>query len=185
MTQNYTYLKLRDTLFNIKEEQKSIPVLEFENVWRFRLETLAQYKRLFDEDIIVSGSYYPRLKTSRQQGLRAWKEVKRTHFKNTEKVEYDIKFLDSLLKRKRIPEVYFNTICFFDWDSEVDYDLNPDGWEFKYLETTNVEPPPPVNDINKIQTDEKFKVVLDYIKEMCFTKAETMSLVIFMLSALC
>lgn len=184
MTQNYAYLKLKDTIFKNKDERKTIPTLEFENVWSFRLQTLAKFKQLFDDDIIVSGSFYPRLRTSNQQGQRGWKEVKRTHFKNTEEIKWDIKYLDSLLKRERLPEIYFNSICYFDWDTEVDFELNPDDLEFKYLEVSNVEPTPPVNDINNIDTEEKFKVVLDYIKEMDFSRGETMSLVIFMLSSL-
>ena len=184
MTQVYTYVTLKKSVFDVKDEQKTIPMLEFENSWVFRLETLQKYNELFLTNIITSGSFYPRLKTSSQKGHRAWNEIKRIHFKDTENIIYDIKYLDSLLKRRRRPIIYFDSICYFDWDTAVDETLNADELEFKYLEVSTEVPIPKKMDINIPQQNEKLKVVLDYIKEMLFSHAETLSLIILLAESL-
>ena len=184
MTQIYTYVTLKKSVFDVKDEQKTIPMLEFENSWVFRLETLQKYNELFLTNIITSGSFYPRLKTSSQKGHRAWNEIKRIHFKDTENIIYDIKYLDSLLKRRRRPIIYFDSICYFDWDTAVDETLNADELEFKYLEVSTEVPIPKKMDINIPQQNEKLKVVLDYIKEMLFSHAEILSLIILLAESL-
>ena len=184
MTQIYTYVTLKKSVFDVKDEQKTIPMLEFENTWKFRLETLQKYNDLFVTNVITSGSFYPRLKTSNQKGHRAWCEIKRIHFKDTENIIYDIKYLDSLLKRRRRPIIYFDSICYFDWDTAVDETLNADDLEFKYLEVSTEVPVPKRKDINIPQQNEKLKVVLDYIKEMLFSHAEILSLIILLAESL-
>lgn len=184
MEQTYTYLKLKDSVFNIKEEHKTIPQLEFENTWKFRLQTLDKFNKLWESEKLTKGTYYYKLKESSQQACRGWNELKRVHFKDTDHQLWDTDYLDKLLKRKKIPKLYFNSICYFDWDEELDYKFNADDLEFKYLEFSNTPPEPHKMDVNKIIEPEKNKLVLDYVKEMEFTHDEVLSLIIMLTTSL-
>ena len=183
-TNTYTYLKLKDSVFNVKEENKTIPQLEFENTWRFRLQTLDKFNKLWDSEKLTKGTYYYKLKESNQQAGRGWNELKRLHFKNTEHMFWDTDYLDKLLKRKKIPKLYFNSICYFDWNDEVDYKFNADDLEFKYLEFSNEVPVLPKNDIEKVDLNDKNQLVLDYVKEMEFQHDEVLSLIVMLTTSL-
>ena len=184
MNQTYTYLKLKDSVFNVKEENKTIPQLEFENTWKFRLQTLDKFNKLWDSEKLTKGTYYYKLKESNQQAGRGWNELKRLHFKNTEHMFWDTDYLDKLLKRKKIPKLYFNSICYFDWDEDVDYKFNADDLEFKYLEFSNEVPVLVKNDIEKVDLNDKNQLVLDYVKEMEFQHDEVLSLIIMLTTSL-
>lgn len=184
MNQTYTYLKLKDSVFNVKEENKTIPQLEFENTWRFRLQTLDKFNKLWDSEKLTKGTYYYKLKESNQQAGRGWNELKRLHFKNTEHMFWDTDYLDKLLKRKKIPKLYFNSICYFDWDEDVDYKFNADDLEFKYLEFSNEVPTLDKNDIEKVDLNDKNQLVLDYVKEMEFQHDEVLSLIVMLTTSL-
>ena len=183
-TNTYTYLKLKDSVFNVKEENKTIPQLEFENTWRFRLQTLDKFNKLWDSEKLTKGTYYYKLKESNQQAGRGWNELKRLHFKNTEHMFWDTDYLDKLLKRKKIPKLYFNSICYFDWNDEVDYKFNADDLEFKYLEFSNEVPTLAKNDIEKVDLNDKNQLVLDYVKEMEFQHDEVLSLIVMLTTSL-
>lgn len=183
-TNTYTYLKLKDSVFNVKEENKTIPQLEFENTWRFRLQTLDKFNKLWDSEKLTKGTYYYKLKESNQQAGRGWNELKRLHFKNTEHMFWDTDYLDKLLKRKKIPKLYFNSICYFDWDEDVDYKFNADDLEFKYLEFSNEVPTLDKNDIEKVDLNDKNQLVLDYVKEMEFQHDEVLSLIVMLTTSL-
>lgn len=184
MNQTYTYLKLKDSVFNVKEENKTIPQLEFENTWKFRLQTLDKFNKLWDSEKLTKGKYYYKLKDSNQVASRGWNELKRLHFKNTEHMFWDTDYLDKLLKRKKIPKLYFNSICYFDWDDELDYKFNVDDLEFKYLEFSNEVPVLPKNDIEKVDLNDKNQLVLDYVKEMEFQHDEVLSLIVMLTTSL-
>lgn len=183
-TNTYTYLKLKDSVFNVKEQNKTIPQLEFENTWRFRLQTLDKFNKLWDSEKLTKGTYYYKLKDSNQVAGRGWNELKRLHFKNTEHMFWDTDYLDKLLKRKKIPKLYFNSICYFDWDEELDYKFNADDLEFKYLEFSNEVPTLDKNDIEKVDLNDKNQLVLDYVKEMEFQHDEILSLIIMLTTSL-
>lgn len=183
-TNTYTYLKLKDSVFNVKEENKTIPQLEFQNTWKFRLQTLDKFNKLWDSEKLTKGKYYYKLKDSNQVASRGWNELKRLHFKNTEHMFWDTDYLDKLLKRKKIPKLYFNSICYFDWDDELDYKFNVDDLEFKYLEFSNEVPVLPKNDIEKVDLNDKNQLVLDYVKEMEFQHDEVLSLIVMLTTSL-
>ena len=66
----------------------------------------------------------------------------------------------------------------------IDERLNADDLELKYLEVSTEVPVPKKKDINIPQQNEKLKVVLDYIKEMLFSHAEILSLIILLAESL-
>ncbi len=182
----YTYLKLRDEIAAMKEEHKSIPLLEFENTWYFRLKTCQKFNDLIKEDKITMGKgFYPRLPDTRQAGVRCWKELCRKYFKDTEKEIWDVKFLEVMLKRKRFPVVFFNSICFFDFDKKVDEEINANDLELKFLEWTTDEPQPPKKkEVGETSSKEKMEGLVNIIKTAELTHDETCALVIALISTL-
>jgi hypothetical protein len=183
---SYTYLCLRKELFNQKDERKTIPMLEFENTWNFRLQTLQKFNELLkDKKIVKTSGFYPRCVDTKQAGIRVWKELLRTHFKDTDDIFYDHEFLETLLKRKRIPQVYFNSICYFDFDENIDQIINVSNLELKFLEWSKDIPlPPPAYDVNNVDTKNKMQIVINMVKETEFTHDEKLALIILIIATL-
>lgn len=191
----YTYVMMKNELLNMKEEHKEIPLLEYTNTWQMRLKTLQRLNDLLESgEVKQTKSFYPKLTETKQAGHRAWQELKRKKFCNSKEFnkemnnpfqpEYDHNFLDMVIKRKKIPKVYFNSICFFDWDVHVDQTCNAHHLEWKYLRTTNIAPKPVKHDINLVDTRDKIQVVYNTIKETEFSHDETLSLIILLCSSL-
>ena len=182
----YFYLSPDKDVFDQKDERKTIPLLEFQNCWNFRLQTLQKFNDLLKSKEIVRGSgFYPRLSETRQQGVRVWKELLRKHFKDTDDIFYDRTYLESILKRNRIPVVYFNSICYFDYDEHVDKTLNISNLELKFLTWSDEIPkPPPLHDINNIDAKNKMEIIINMVEETNFTHKETLALMILILAKL-
>lgn len=190
----YTYLMVKDELLKMKEEHKEITLVEFETTWQVRLKTLQKLNDLIKEGKVKqTKSFYPKLVDTKQAGVRAWNELKRKEFCNSEEFnkkmadgteEYDLKFLDKMITRKKIPQVYFNSICFFDWDVHVDQTCNAHNLEWKFLRTTNHAPKPERRDINLVDTRDKIQIVYNTIQETQFSHDETLSLIILLCSSL-
>ncbi len=190
----YTYLMVKDELLKMKEEHKEITLVEFETTWQVRLKTLQKLNDLIKEGKVKqTKSFYPKLVDTKQAGVRAWNELKRKEFCNSEEFnkkmadgteEYDLKFLDKMITRKKIPQVYFHSICFFDWDVHVDQTCNAHLLEWKFLRTTNHAPKPERRDINLVDTRDKIQIVYNTIQETQFSHDETLSLIILLCSSL-
>lgn len=185
---------IKDELLNMKEEHKEIPFLEYVNTWQVRLKTLQKLNDLIKEGKVKqTKSFYPKLIGTKQAGVRAWNELKRKEFSNSDEFnekmadgteEYDLKFLDKMITRRKIPQVYFDSICFFDWDVHVDLTCNASNLEWKYLRTTNIAPKPERRDINLVDTRDKIQVVFQTIQDTHFSHDETLSLIILLCSSL-
>ena len=184
-TQTYTYLQLNPALFNVKDERKTIPMLEFENTWIFRLQTLQKYNDLMEQKVIVKGrGFYPRIKGTKQAGVRVWKELLRIHFKDTDKIYYDTNFLEKCLKRERMPVVYFNSICFFDFDKRIDEEINASNLELKYLVWTDKPPMPPSMKAGEVDSKTKLESIVNLVKDSDLTHDELVALNILLLALL-
>ena len=181
-TQTYTYLKLNPTLFNVKDERKTIPMLEFENTWLYRLKTLQKYNDLLEQKVIVKGKgFYPRVKGTKQAGIRVWKELLRIHFKDTDKIFYDKNFLEKCLKRERMPVVYFNSICFFDYDKRIDEEINASNLELKYLMFTKTPPAPASLKVGEVDSKTKLESIVNLVKDSDLSHDEIIALNILLL----
>ncbi len=92
---------------------------------------------------------------------------------------------ETLLKRKRIPQVYFNSICYFDFDENIDQIINVSNLELKFLEWSKDIPlPPPAYDVNNVDTKNKMQIVINMIKETEFTHDEKLALIILIIATL-
>ncbi len=185
-TQTYTYLQLNPKLFNQKEERKTIPMTEFENTWYFRLKTLQKYNDLLEQKVIVKGrGFYPRIKGTKQAGVRVWKELLRIHFKDTDKIYYDTNFLEKCLKREKMPVIYFNSICFFDFDKRIDEEINASNLELKYLVWTTEPPAPPsLKKAGEVDSKTKLESIVSLVKDSDLTHDELVALNILLLALL-
>jgi hypothetical protein len=185
-TQTYTYLELNPKVFNIKEEHKTIPMLEFENTWQFRLKTVQKFNELLDSKEIVRGrGFYPRIKDTRQAGIRVWKELLRIHFKDTDEMYWDRAFLEVCLKRKKMPQVFFNSICFFDFDQKIDEVVNASNFELKFLHWTSETPQPPAQKkVGVVDSENKLESIVSVIRDSELTHDEIVALNILLMSLL-